>query len=226
MTLTHDDADDFTRLVEEVGPRAAEPGRRGCLPRPRARREHGFTGRPGFVLVQGRASFSPTPDRVWLESIEPNWDRFLVPRSSGALGRVLDVCYWQRVAVDIEVLRVVAYPDDAARRDLDVFGAERPPPRASCEAPSGGTEPRVSVRTRPLALRHKSNRARLLSWRGFGMVGDRYRIVQRRRSGGHAPGGGGTACTVLASSRAQPAGGRSDANTHVRAIRDARRSGQ
>ena len=49
-------------------------------------REHGFSDRPGFVLVQGRASFSPTPDRAWLESITPNWDRFLVPRSRRSAG--------------------------------------------------------------------------------------------------------------------------------------------
>jgi hypothetical protein len=108
-------------------------------------REHGFTDRPGFVLVQGRASFSPTPDRAWLESIEPNWDRFLVPRSRGAVGRALNVYYWQRVAINIEVVRVVAYPDGAARQDPVVFGAERPPPPASQEEPSGGIEPRVSV---------------------------------------------------------------------------------
>jgi hypothetical protein len=108
-------------------------------------REHGFSDRPGFVLVQGRASFSPTPDRAWLESIEHDWNRFLVPRSRGALGRALDVYYWQRVAIDIEVLRVVAYPDGAALRDPDVFGAEHPSPPAAREAPSGGTGPRVSV---------------------------------------------------------------------------------
>src|SRR5438445_602807 len=56
-------------------------------------REHGVSDRPGFVLVQGRASFSAKPDRAWLESITPNWDRFLVPRSGGVLGRLLDVHY-------------------------------------------------------------------------------------------------------------------------------------
>jgi hypothetical protein len=55
------------------------------------------------------------------------------------------VYYWQRVAIDIEVLRVVAYPDGTPLRDPDVFGAERPPPPAARDAPSGGTEPRVSV---------------------------------------------------------------------------------
>jgi len=110
-------------------------------------RDHGFSERPGFVLVQGRASFSPTPDRAWLESITPNWDRFLVPKSGGALGRLLDVYYWQRVAIDIEVLRVVAYPDGAACGDPEVFGAERQPAPASQQAPSGGTEPRVSAKS-------------------------------------------------------------------------------
>ncbi len=79
------------------------------------------------MLVQGRASFSPTPDRAWLESITPDWDRFLVPRSGGALGRVLDVYYWQRVAIDIEVVRVVAYPDGAAHQvRLPVAALEAP----------------------------------------------------------------------------------------------------
>ncbi len=73
-------------------------------------REHGFSDRPGYVLVQGRASFSTTPDREWLESITPAWDRFLEPRADGLLGRMLDVYQWQRVAVDIEVERVDCPP--------------------------------------------------------------------------------------------------------------------
>jgi len=110
-------------------------------------REHGLSDRPGFVLVQGRASFSPKPDRAWLESITPNWDRFLVPKSGGPLGRLLDVYYWQRVAIDVQVERIVAYPDDAARQDPDVVGAEPPAPPASHEEPSSGTEPRVDVKS-------------------------------------------------------------------------------
>ena len=45
-------------------------------------REHGFSDRPGFVLVQGRASFSPTPDRAWLEIQLPQASG----RESGPLG--------------------------------------------------------------------------------------------------------------------------------------------
>src|SRR5688572_31750975 len=43
-------------------------------------RKHALTDRPGYVLVQGRASFDPKPDREWLESIEPQHDTFLGPR--------------------------------------------------------------------------------------------------------------------------------------------------
>ena len=64
-------------------------------------REHGLTDRSGFVLVQGRASFPTTPDRDWLESITPEWERFLGPRSTGLAGRMLDVYYWHRVPITI-----------------------------------------------------------------------------------------------------------------------------
>lgn len=73
-------------------------------------RDHGLTRRPGFVVVQGRASFSSAPDREWLESITPQWERFLGPRQGGLAGRMLDVYYWQRVAISIQVERVVAIP--------------------------------------------------------------------------------------------------------------------
>lgn len=108
-------------------------------------REHGLTDRPGFVLVQGRASFSPTPDRAWLESIAPGWDRFLEPRSSGPVGRLLRVYYWQRVAITITVERIVAYPDDAASEEPEVFGSAPGPQPAPQAAPRGGTEPRVDA---------------------------------------------------------------------------------
>jgi len=108
-------------------------------------REHGFSDRPEFVLVQGRAAFSSSPDREWLESIASDWDRFLVPRSGGPLGRALDVYYWQRVAIEVTVERVIVYPDGAARDAPVVIGAERPPPPAPQSEPRGGIAPRVDV---------------------------------------------------------------------------------
>ena len=40
-------------------------------------REHGFSTRPEYVVVQGTASVPEHPDRPWLESITPEWERFL-----------------------------------------------------------------------------------------------------------------------------------------------------
>jgi hypothetical protein len=108
-------------------------------------REHGFTDRPGFVVVQGRASFDATPDRAWLESITPQWDKFLVPRSTGLVGRMQRVYYWERVAITVEVERVVAHPDTEATQQPQVFGSERPPPPEPQKPPRNGTGPRVDA---------------------------------------------------------------------------------
>ncbi len=108
-------------------------------------RDHGLTDRPGYVLVQGRASFPPKPDREWLESITPEWERFLGPRLEGLAGRMLEVYYWQRVAITIQVERVVAWPDTGAEGEATVYGAplgDPPPPQ---KPPRGGTGPRVDA---------------------------------------------------------------------------------
>ena len=106
-------------------------------------REHGLTGRSGFVLVQGRASFPTTPDRDWLESITPQWERFLGPRSTGLAGRMLDVYYWKRVPITVQVERIVAYPDDAAATQPQVLGEPRADPAPPQNPPRGGTGPRL-----------------------------------------------------------------------------------
>jgi hypothetical protein len=127
-------------------------------------REHGLTDRPGFVLVQGRASFPLKPDREWLESITPEWDRFLGPRSGGPLGRMLDVYYWQRVPITVQVERIVAYPDNRAEQDPIVFGTDRAEPPPPQKAPRRGTGPRVdtgAVENHAARLPHT-----LLAWCG------------------------------------------------------------
>jgi hypothetical protein len=127
-------------------------------------REHGLTDRSGFVLVQGRASFPTVPDRAWLESITPEWDRFLGPRHRGLVGRLLDVYYWRRVPITIQVERVVAYPDDRAEHEPEVFGGTRPEPPPPQSAPKGGTGPRID--TEKAAARARRLRHMLLGWRG------------------------------------------------------------
>ena len=108
-------------------------------------REHGLTDRPGFVLVQGRASFDPEPDRAWLESITPEWDRFLGPRLGGIRGRMLDVYYWERVAIEIQVERIVSWPETEATGMPAIYGAPRPAGPPPQKPPKGGTGPREST---------------------------------------------------------------------------------
>lgn len=108
-------------------------------------RECGLTNRSGFVLVQGRASFPITPDRDWLESITPEWERFLGPRVDGLPGRILEVYYWHRVPITIQAERIVAYPDDAAASEPQVFGEPRAEPALPQKPPRGGTTPRVDA---------------------------------------------------------------------------------
>src|SRR5207245_8513770 len=38
-------------------------------------REHGFSDRPEYVLLQGRASLSPVEDRDWVANAAQNWAR-------------------------------------------------------------------------------------------------------------------------------------------------------
>lgn len=127
-------------------------------------REHGLTRKPGFVVVQGRARFPTTADRAWLESITPQWEQFLGPRANGLAGRMLEVYYWQRVPITIHVERIVAYPDNAAAGEPEVFGAPRPQPASAQKPPGNGTSPRVPVDK--LAAHARRLPRTLLGWCG------------------------------------------------------------
>ena len=127
-------------------------------------REHGLTDRPGFVLVQGRASFDPEPDREWLESITPEWDRFLGPRLGGIRGRLLNTYYWERVAIEIQVERVVAWPETEATGMPAIHGAARPAGPPPQKPPKGGTGPRES--TEKVAAHVERLPHTLLGWCG------------------------------------------------------------
>jgi len=127
-------------------------------------REHGLTDRPGFVLVQGRASFPITPDRDWLESITPEWERFLGPRSTGLAGRMMEVYYWHRVPITIQVERIVSYPDDAAANEPQVLGKPPAQPARPQKPPRGGTGPRVDAAKVAAHARRLSHT--LLGWCG------------------------------------------------------------
>jgi hypothetical protein len=123
-------------------------------------REHGFADSPGFVLLQGRASYDAHPDPAILqERIAPASTRFMGPPRRGVFwDRWLSAYYADRVLVDVQVDRVLSWPDSDCRGALTVTGPALPegaPPTQ--QAPAGGTGPRTDciAASRKLAkLRH------------------------------------------------------------------------
>jgi hypothetical protein len=130
-------------------------------------REHGFASEPGFVLVQGTASYEAAPDRGVLEQrVRPASSRFIGPPRRGLFwDRWLSAYYADRVLVRVEVKRVMSWPDLACSGEPAVFGeplsAQEPAPQAP---PKQGVAPRVDVeraRRRIARLPHL-----LLGWIG------------------------------------------------------------
>ena len=102
-------------------------------------REHGFSTRPEFVLVQGRATIVETPDRDYLEEVvAPRAERFLGERKTGFFwDRWLREYYSDRVPVNVQVERVTVWPDLRCAGETTVFGAP-PPGRAESQRPPKG----------------------------------------------------------------------------------------
>ena len=123
-------------------------------------REHSSLDRDQYVLVQGRASFDPTPDRAWLDSITPEWERFLGPRHTGMLGRSLEVYYYERVAITIEVERILSWPTADCAGEPEVFGAARPPDPPALAEPAEARARRRASRPRGCAPGRASFRTR------------------------------------------------------------------
>jgi hypothetical protein len=107
-------------------------------------RRHALSQRPEYVLVQGKASLSALEDRGWLERHRDSWERSAGPRDVGPLWeRWLRIYHW-RVGIQIEVERVLVWPDLACRWPAQVHGAPLPSAAAPEQpAPKDGTEPRI-----------------------------------------------------------------------------------
>ena len=113
-------------------------------------REHGFSDSSLFVLVQGTAKPAARPSRQYLEEfIQPRAERFMGPPKRGRFwDRWLEAYYSDRVPVDVQVERVLAWPGD------ELVSAPAPQ-----DPPGHGTGPRVKAVK--LDLPH-----RLLGWVG------------------------------------------------------------
>ncbi len=132
-------------------------------------REHGFAqGNERFVLVHGSATIVDRPDRAFLEEVvSPAAERFMGPPRSGPFwDRWLAAYYADRVPVEVEVERILAWPNLACAGEPDLFGApltatEPPGPQAR---PKKGTSPRIDVDRATRRLRKLPHR--LLAWQG------------------------------------------------------------
>jgi hypothetical protein len=128
-------------------------------------REHSFTARPEYVLVQGRASFSSLADRgEWVEEHRQSWERFIGPRDVGFWERWTRIYHW-RVGIEIEVERVVVWPDLDCRGELELHGVPFPSESPTSQRPPAkGTGPRLNHKR--AARRAKRRPHVLLGWVG------------------------------------------------------------
>jgi hypothetical protein len=109
-------------------------------------RQHGFSTRPPFVLVQGEADVDLTPSEGRLEAFAPQATRYLGEVKRGPVwDRLLREYYQERVFVDVAVRRVAAWPDLHASGAPTVTGPAGPPPPPPQREPKNGVGPRVDV---------------------------------------------------------------------------------
>jgi hypothetical protein len=128
-------------------------------------RDHGFSARDGFVLVQGRATVDLRPSPERLNAFVPQATRYLGEIRQGPLwDRLLKEYYRERVFVDITVERIVSWPDLGASRDPAVSGTASPDPPPPQAPPKLGQGPRVDVAR--AAGRVGTLPHRLLAYRG------------------------------------------------------------
>jgi hypothetical protein len=128
-------------------------------------REHGFSNRHEFVVVQGRAEVM-SPDLAFIEdTLGPAAERFMGKPKQGAFwDRWLKEYYQTRVPVNVHVERIAAWPDLDCKGRPQIHGAPPPGAPSPQEEPAKGTGPRIPVdkaAQKLSALPH-----RLLAWVG------------------------------------------------------------
>ena len=143
-------------------------------------RQHGFSTRPPFVLVQGDAAVDLAPSEERLEAFAPQAARYLGELKRGPIwDRLLREYYQERVFVDIRVSRLVAWPDLHANGEPTVSGAALPPSPPPQRPPKNGRGPRVDVAKAAGQLTGLPHR--VLAYRGA----DGYPVVVPIEPAGH-----------------------------------------
>ena len=139
-TVTFTTSLGFGRKLDRI---AANP----CVALAYHAREHGFSQRDLYVLVQGRAAAKLPPDRDYLDTVlGPAAERFMGPRKRGRLfwDRWLKQYYADRVPVTVQVERIVSWTNLACEGPPSVLGEPRPgAPPGSQPPPAKGTAPRL-----------------------------------------------------------------------------------
>ncbi len=109
-------------------------------------RQHGQTDRPGYVLVQGRASIGACRSAD-LDEVLERAGRLLGQTATGWFwDRWLRVYYRDRVLVTVTAERLLWWPEGDTTRDPQVFGAPLPATDAlSQDPPHNATVARVPV---------------------------------------------------------------------------------
>jgi len=162
-------------------------------------REHGFSSSPRFVLAQGIASVDLEPSTTRLSEVAPQAADYVGEFKEGpGWDWLLREYYTERVFVDVDVARVVTWPDLGATGEPLVTGAPWLPAARPQQPPKGGTTPRVDVGK--VAQKLSSLPHRLLVWRGA----DGHPIVTPVALGGHESAG----LRIIAPRGLLPAGGR------------------
>jgi len=149
-------------------------------------REHGFTARPGYVLVQGDAKPAREPDRHYLEgTLKPQATRFMGPPKEGRLfwDRWLREYYQDRIPVAVPVARMTFWPDARCANPPDVHGAPAAGDPPSQDEPAKGAGPRLDSERAAARLRALDHC--LLAYVG----GDGYPDVVPVEVAGAGPGG-------------------------------------
>jgi hypothetical protein len=145
-------------------------------------REHASHNRPEYVLVQGRATLAePVPD--YPSTILEHWERIEPWSDLGRAWKWWMRVYALRVAIEIDVERVVVWPDLRCEGEPEVHGAPLPGPPESQRPPKNGTGPRLNHER--AARRAAKLPQTLLGWIGA----DGFPMVVPVGIGGTEPGG-------------------------------------